>query len=79
MKAILAPLPKDKEGRIKIDDFLHTDIHSPQAFKVRKNNESSANKFRESLTGLSLDLASNNYFELYLAVVMTNSLYTIEQ
>ena len=34
LKRIVEPLSKDKEGRIKIDDFMHKDIHSQAAFKV---------------------------------------------
>ena len=36
VKKILKPLPTDKDGRIKIDDFLNKDIHSEDAFKVSK-------------------------------------------
>ena len=34
VKKILSSLPADKDGRIKIQDFLHTDLHSEEAFKV---------------------------------------------
>ena len=34
VRKIVSPLSKDKEGRIKIDDFLLQDIHSEDAFKV---------------------------------------------
>ena len=40
VKAILGPLSANKEGAIKIEDFLHKDIHSDYAFKVLdKNND----------------------------------------
>ena len=28
-------LPNDREGRVKISDFMTTDINSPEAFKVK--------------------------------------------
>lgn len=34
IKKILKPLPTDKDGRIKIEDFLYKDVHSEDAFKV---------------------------------------------
>ena len=34
VKQMLSALPADKEGLISIDDFLHVDIHSEDAFKV---------------------------------------------
>lgn len=30
----MGPLKKDKDGKVKIDDFLTQDIHSQNAFKV---------------------------------------------
>ena len=35
IKRILAPIPRDKEGKIKIKDFISLDIHSEDAFDVR--------------------------------------------
>ena len=35
IKRILAPMPRDKEGKIKIKDFISLDIHSEDAFDVR--------------------------------------------
>ena len=34
IRKIVQSLPADKEGRIKIEDFLYTDVHSEEAFKV---------------------------------------------
>jgi len=39
IKKILKPLPTDKDGRIKIDDFLHKDVHSEDAFKAMDKNK----------------------------------------
>ena len=39
VKKILSALPNDKDGRIKIEDFLHTDIHSEDAFKAMDKNK----------------------------------------
>ena len=35
VKRILDPIPRDKEGKIKIKDFINLDIHSEDAFDVR--------------------------------------------
>ena len=34
MKRILEPLPKEKDGKIRIKDFISLDIHSEDAFDV---------------------------------------------
>merc|ERR1711997_839581 len=39
VRKIVSPLSKDKEGRIKIDDFLLQDIHSEDAFKAIDKNK----------------------------------------
>eukprot|EP00095_Tigriopus_kingsejongensis_P003500 maker-scaffold373_size192110-snap-gene-0.37 protein:Tk03500 transcript:maker-scaffold373_size192110-snap-gene-0.37-mRNA-1 annotation:"hypothetical protein PRUPE_ppa012426mg" len=39
LKAIMAPLPRDKGGKIKIDDFFTLDIHSSTAFEAMDKNK----------------------------------------
>ena len=39
VKAIMAGLPQDEDGRIKIDDFIKKDIHSSEAFQVSSCSE----------------------------------------
>ena len=39
VKAIMAGLPHDGDGRIKIEHFLTKDIHSPEAFHVSSLHE----------------------------------------
>ena len=34
VKRILDPIPRDKDGKIKINDFISLDIHSEEAFGV---------------------------------------------
>lgn len=39
IRKIMAPLPKDKNGKVKIDDFMRTDVHSEDAFKAMDKNK----------------------------------------
>jgi Ca2+-binding EF-hand superfamily protein len=39
IKRILAPIPRDKEGKIKIKDFISLDIHSEDAFDAMDKNK----------------------------------------
>ncbi len=39
VKTILSNLPKDKDGRIKVSDFLHKDIHAKDVFQVFDRNK----------------------------------------
>ncbi len=39
VRTILAHLPKDREGRIRVNDFLFTDVHSRDVFQVFDKNK----------------------------------------